>query len=411
MGLIQSYKEWRKYEKRALTMEEVLLQVGVGVDSVTKEQALNIPSVAGCVNIISDTVAMLPIYLYKEVDGKVSIVNNDDRTKLLNDDTKDTLDSFQFKKQMIEDYLLNGNSYAYINKDRNNVKSIHYVDSTNVFINKNTDPIFKKYDVLVNGTTYRDYEFLKLIRKSKNGSTGRGIISENNDMLTVAYLTLKYEKLLLRTGGNKKGFLKSAKRLSEEGLTALKNAWNGLYKDNSESMIVLNDGVEFQEASSTAVENQMNENKRTNSVEICKLFSMPSVMLEGAITEDVYNNFIKICIAPILKALETTLNKDLLLDSEKGQYYFAIDTRDLMKGDMEKRYKAYEIGLKNGFIQWDDIRYWEDLEPYGLDFIKLGLQDVLFNPKTKEIYTPNTNKTSNVGNLDSPEGGDEQIEN
>lgn len=34
----------------------------------------------------------------------------------------------------------------------------------------------------------------------------------------------------------------------------------------------------------------------------------------------------------------------------------------------------------------------EDLEPLGLNFIKLGLQDVLFNPQTKEVYTLNTNK-------------------
>ena len=40
--------------------------------------------------------------------------------------------------------------------------------------------------------------------------------------------------------------------------------------------------------------------------------------------------------------------------------------------------------------------YLEDLEPLGLNFIKLGLQDVLFNPETKQIYTPNTNQTSTI---------------
>ena len=44
-------------------------------------------------------------------------------------------------------------------------------------------------------------------------------------------------------------------------------------------------------------------------------------------------------------------------------------------------------------MQIDEIRYMEDLEPLGLNFIKLGLQDVLFNPETKEVYTPNTGQT------------------
>ena len=70
-----------------------------------------------------------------------------------------------------------------------------------------------------------------------------------------------------------------------------------------------------------------------------------------------------------------------------------------MKGDIEKRFKAYEIGVKNGFLQIDEVRYMEDLGALNLEFIKLGLADVLYNPKTKEVYTPNTNKTVNVDHV------------
>lgn len=395
MGLIQKWKEFREYNQRAQTLEEVLLQAGIGVDLVTKEQALNIPSVAGCVDLITNTVAMIPINMYKAVDGEVSVID-DNRVKLLNDDTKDTLDGFQFKKQLTEDYLLNGAGYAYINKHKNSVRSLNYVDNACVSINKNVDPIFKDYDILVNGTEYKPFEFIKLTRKTKDGATGKGIVAENNDILTVAYLTLKYEKVLLKTGGNKKGFLKAQKKLNEESLTALKTAWNNLYKDNTENVVVLNDGLEFKEASSTSVEMQLNENKRTNSAEICKLFNVPVGILEGNASENEYNNFMKICILPILKAIETALNKDLLLESEKDSFYFAFDTKELLKGNILQRFQAYEIAIRNGFMQWDEVRYIEDLEPYGLDFIKLGLQDVLYNPKTKQIYTPNTDKTSSM---------------
>jgi HK97 family phage portal protein len=390
------WKEYRAYEKRASEFEDLLLQAGVTTDTVTKQQALNIPSVAGCIEIISNTVAMIPIKLYQEIDGKVTEVV-DNRVNLLNDDTKDTLDAYQFKKQLIEDYLLQGVGYAYINKQRNNVKSLHYVESINVSINKNVDPIFKSYEILVHGKTYRPFEFVKLTRKTVDGASGKGIIHENNDMLSVAYLTLKYEKILLKTGGNKKGFLKAQKKLGAEALTALKTAWNNLYKDNTDNVVVLNDGMDFQEASSTSVEMQMNENKITNASEICKLFNVPTRILDGMASENEYHNFIKICILPILTAFETAINKDLLLESEKGSFYFAFDTKELLKGNMLQRYLAYELAIKNGFLQCDEIRFIENLEPYGLDFIKLGLQDVLYNIKTKEIYTPNTNQTTLMG--------------
>lgn len=409
MGLWKQWKEFRQFQAQESTsLDELLLSAGIITGNLTKEQALNIPSVGACIEIISNTVASLPIQLFKANDGKVMEIEEDVRVDLLNDDTKDTLDSFQFKKALVEDYLLEGAGYAYINRQRNKIKSLHYVENTNVSIQKNVDPIFKDYNILVNGSFYRDFEFLKITRKTKDGIAGKGIIEENNKMLSVVYNSLVFEELLVKTGGNKKGFLKAQSRLTKEAILELKEAWNNLYRNNTENVVVLNNGIEFQEASNTSVEMQLNENKKTNSTEICKLFVVPQSILDGTANGEVYNNWIKVCILPILTAIQTALNKDLLLPSEKGSFYFAFDTKELLKGDIEKRFKAYEIASKNGFMQIDEIRYKEDLAPLGLDFIKLGLQDVLYDPVLKTIYTPNTNKTADMKNPnDLLEGGDE----
>lgn len=395
---------WRKKEER-MSLEEVLLQAGILKDTITKKEALNIPSVSACVEMISNTVSILPIKLYKESNGKVEEVI-DERVALLNDDTKDTLDGFQFKKAIVEDYLLNGAGYAYIERERNKIKGLYYVDNKSLGISINSDSIFKSYDILVDGVTYKDYEFLKVIRKTKDGITGKGIIRENDLALATAYNSLVFENVLVKTGGNKKGFLKAQGKLTKEAITELKSAWDNMYKNNTENVIILNNGLDFQEASNTSVEMQLNENKKTNFTSICTIFNVAPSLLEGKATDIEYNNFIKIAILPILKAIETALNKDLLLPSEKGSFYFAFDTKDLLKGDIEKRFKAYEIATRNGIMQVDEVRYMEDLEPLGLEFIKLGLQDVLYNPKTKEIYTPNTNKSVNIDNpSDNLKGG------
>lgn len=396
---------WRKKEER-MSLEEVLLQAGVLKDTIAKKEALNIPSVSACVEMISNTVAVLPIKLYKESNGKVEEVI-DERVALLNDDTKDTLDGFQFKKAIVEDYLLNGAGYAYIERERNKIKGLYYVDNRSLSISINSNSIFKSYDILVDGVTYKDYEFLKVTRKTKDGITGKGIIKENDLALAAAYNSLVFENILVKTGGNKKGFLKSQGKLTKESIAELKSAWDNMYKNNTENVIVLNNGLDFLEASNTSVEMQLNENKKTNFASICTIFNVAPSLLEGKATDIEYNNFIKIAILPILKAIETSLNKDLLLPSEKGSFYFAFDTKDLLKGDIEKRFKAYEIATRNGIMQVDEVRYMEDLEPLGLEFIKLGLQDVLYNPKTKEIYTPNTNKSVNIDNpSDDLKGGE-----
>ena len=316
---------------------------------------------------------------------------------LLNDDTGDTLDGFQFKKALVEDYLIHGGGYAFINRRLNNAQSLHYIDNPYIAINKNVDPIYKKADFMVNGESYSDYQFIKLLRKTKDGVTGKGVLKENNKMLSVAYNQMVYEEVLVKTGGNKKGFLKSQGRLSKEAMDELKAGWKDLYANSTENVLVLNNGLEFQEASQTSVELQLNEHKQSNSDETCKLFLVPPRILTGEADEEEYNNWVKICILPILSAFESALNKDFLLPSEKEDHFFAFDTTDLTKGDVEKRFKAYEIGVKNGILQIDEARYKENLPPLGLKFLKLGLQDVLYFADSEEIYTPNTNKLAKMG--------------
>ena len=96
---------------------------------------------------------------------------------------------------------------------------------------------------------FRDFQFVKLLRKTRDGFTGKGVLKENNTMLSVAYNQMVYEEIFVKTGGNKKGFLKATGRLSPEALAELKKGWKDLYANNLENVLVLNNGLEFQEAS------------------------------------------------------------------------------------------------------------------------------------------------------------------
>lgn len=399
---------WKK-EERADTIEEpkiddMLLKALLSDTIITKEQALNIPSVKSCINFIADTVATLPIKLYKDNNGKTEELKYDKRVKLLNDETGDTLDAFQFWRAVMSDYFLGKGGYIYINRYLNNVVSLHYVDESYVSIIKNVDPIFKTYKILVNGKEYWSHEFIKILRNTKDGARGTSITEENNLILSVAYNSMIFEETLVKKGGNKKGFVKSARKLTQEAIDKLKEAWRKLYSNNSDNIVILNDGLEFQEASNTSVEMQLNENKETNSAEICKLFNIPKNIINGTATAKEYTNAFKMGVMPVLKAIECALNRELLLESEKGSFYFAFDTKELLKGDTKERFEAYKIAIEANFMSVDEVRYMEDLPALGIDWIKLGLDSVLYNPKTKEIYTPNTNMAQNMEDL---KGGEE----
>lgn len=373
------------------SIDDPLLRALIEDMTIDRASALELPVVSSSVDLICNTFAMIPFKLYKEEmkDGKrvTKEVDDDDRVRLINDDTTDKLDGFQFKKAICEDYLLGKGGYAYIKKIGNNFKGLFYVEDKNITINKNADPIFKNFDISVNGNTYKDYQFIKLLRNTKDGASGVGLTNEISRALKTAYKRLLYDYDLAVTGGSRKGFIKSQKHLDEKGIKALKDAWEKYYNGNANT-VILNDGMEFQEASNTSKENEINEKNITFNTEIKDIFHIGNS----------YDDFIKNSIMPIATAFATALNRDFLLEKEKKSYYFAPDTKELVKGSLKERYDAYKIAIETGFKTRNEVRYMEDDDAIdGLDMINLGLGDVLLNPKTGEIYTPNTNKLVKMG--------------
>lgn len=404
----------RKVENRTETSgenaDDILLAALMGQSTVSREKALAIPSVTGTINLIANTISSLPIRLYQKVDEEIVEIKGDRRIRLLNDDTGDTLTAPQFWKAVIEDmFFARNGAYIYINKNKNEVQSIHYIESRNISIVHNTDSIFKDFDIYVDGQKYYRHDFLKLFRKTRNGYENISIIKENSLMLSVMYNTLYFEDKTVRKGGVKKGFLKSKTKLSQGSMDLLKEAWNKMYSNENESAMVLNDGLDFQETSSTAVELQLNENKNTNSIEATMIFNVANNMLRGNASVNDKKNFITNCIVPILCEIESSLDRDFLLEKEKEDgYYWAFDTRELTRGDIKERYEAYQIGMKSHFLQPDEIRKLEDLKPIGIDFIELGLDTVMYNPDTREVYTPNTNQTVSIDDLKIQQGKEEK---
>lgn len=381
-------------------MDDVLLGALLSGETIDADTARAIPALYAGVSFISNIISMLPVKLYSEADGRTKPID-DYRVGLLNDDPGDLLNGMQLKAALVEDYLLHGSGYAYVNWSGNRIKSIHYVRSEAVCVLKNNDPIFKTATYRVQERNIDDFRMIRVLKATRDGVTGSGIIDSCNAVLKVAYDLLKYEKVLAKTGGNKKGFLKSKAKLTEPAMAAVKAAWAKLWNSPECTAMVLNDGMDFVEASSTSVEQQLNERKRDNYSEISKLLNLPPSVLDGTAPEQVWRQTVTASIMPIIVALETAYNRALLLEREKSKMYFAIDTDELIRGDMKTRFEAYAVAANAGFMQLDEIRYKENLPALSFNFIRLGLQDVYYNPKTGEIYTPNTNKKVNLKGADS----------
>lgn len=397
-------------EITANSADDMLLRALLGGGAIDKDMALSLPAVASAVDRIANTVASIPIkfYRYESTTDRSGATKRkvveieDDRADLLNGDTGDTLDGFQLKKAIVSDYLLDKGGYAYINRRGNTVKSINYVDATYVTILQgvNNTQIFKRYKIQVDAKEYTPDNFIKVLRSTKNGVDGESLIEQVSKAIEAAYQTILLQLKLLKRGGNKKGILQSQKKLSQDALDHIKRAWNELYQsDNVDTTPVLNDGVEFKETSSSSTELQLNESKKSLNDDINAIFHIDADE----------NKTFKNAVFPILTAIETALNRDLLLPSEKNIYFFAFDTKDVVKEDRKTRFEAYQIAIKNGIMTQNECRFEENLDAVdGLDVFKGSQGETLYNPTTGEYFMPNSNSKSSIDGTGTAEPKQEE---
>lgn len=393
MGLFSFMKRENPQPVITPPVSDALLSALMNNEVITREKAMTLPAVCGAVDLITNTIASMPVKLYKHKDGKVEEQDSDVRVKMLNGDTGDTLDSYQMKKAMVEDYLMGKGGYMYIERFRNEVISLRYVEEIYITILKNFKPIYKDFVILVMGEQYKPYDFVKLLRNTKDGASGVGLTVEVSKALETAYDTLVYQLGQVKSGGNRRGFLQSQRKLGQDEIDVLKEAWKRMYSDKAENVVVLNNGLEFKEASNTAVDMQLDQNKQTLQKEINNIFHIHP--------DDFWLTF-KEAIYPIVKAFETALNRDLLLEKEKKHYFFEFDVKEIVKANLSERYEAYKLAKETGFMTLNEIRRAENMEYVeGLDVINVGLGAVLYDTNKHIYYTPNTDTIGNVGDADT----------
>lgn len=381
---------WFKKEQR--NDNEVLADVAEGLiqssSTVTRQQAMSIPVVAKSVAWIAGAIAALPIKMYRKTDSGYQEVYDDYRLPLLNDYSGNGMIANDLKRQILVDLLLDGNGYAYISKKGNKITKLSYIPTCRLTYTESIDTIDKVVNVWVDGRQVQDYNVFRLVNNSKNGISGVGFVSDCQDLLSTVLSSLQYENSSI-SSGVRRGFLKSKSKLDQEKMTELRRAWRKLTTPNQSDVLVLNAGIEFEDASSTATESQLSQNKVINMHQILAYFGLPTNFFEG-VNSDAYLTAVRIAILPIVKQLTNAFNNYMLLESEKSNMKFEIDTSDLVRINANERFDAYQKGLSSGILTIDEVRRMENLPVLDMQYLKLGLGDVLYNISDGKIFVPNT---------------------
>lgn len=400
------------------------------ITEVNETTVLSIPTASACVDLISGSIAQLPVYLYKEnaTTGEVEKLLDDRRSFLLNNEPNEHLSGYDFKKQIVKDYLVHGRTHTFIDRTGNDVENLYPLPVENIEVKKfikgkgfnyTTDVIYKVKHQDADSSieeVYKSYELLSILRNTKDGVRGQGIIEQGRTTFELALNESEYTANILDKGALPLGILETDARLSDITAKRLRESWETIYSGvkNSGKTVILEEGLKYKPLSLSPNDLGLNEGRQISNEEICKLFNVPISLVASekgyGNTEQDGLHFMKYCISPIIACIESQLDRSLLLEDEKMQgYYFRFDLSELMRTTEKERYEAVKIGMEIGALSINESRAKLDMPPLEKDYIMMNLGNVFYDVESGDFIVPNTGQNIDSGE-DEPKKQDKTNE-
>jgi HK97 family phage portal protein len=383
MGILQRFFGSVSHGKQALERRNLTswdLMRGLGVEtesgsSVSPWLAENLSSVFACVQIISETVATLPLIVYRLAgDGKFPEPSHP-VARLFSREPNALQTPIEFLEMMTAHVLLRGNSYAQIVFDSRGAPAelipLH-PDTVSVLRIPNTRRVV--YDVAgPDGGTRRLVadEVLHLKDRSDDGFIGKSRLHRARETFGTAISTERFAANTYRNGATLSGVLSHPENVGDTALQNIKSSFvqNLAGVEKAKAVMVLEEGLKWQSISVSPEDAQMLESRRFSVEQIARMYRVPPPVL-GDLSNGSYSNVTELgiwfhthCIAPWLCKWEKTIERALFSDEGRRSHEVEFDADVLLRGDPLKRFQCFRIGREVGLYSANDLRKFENLNP------------------------------------------------
>jgi HK97 family phage portal protein len=355
------------------TVEQLL-----GIDSkeaITVEAAEAIATMFSCNRVICETVGSMPCHLYQRIgDGKKQRADKHPLYRIIRRRPNSHQTPIEFFEYMQRSLGLRGNAYAKIVRRGNaQVESLEplHPDSVKVLVSDDglNSVSYEYMNPKRQKVVYDSSEILHLKICSDDGFRGRSIIDISSQVFRTANATETYTEKLFTNTARPSGILKMSQAgLKKDQIDRLKKDWNDAYsgQNNIGKTVILEAGMDWQALGLTNEQLQLIEQQKFSSTEICRLWRMPPHLV-GDLEKATFSNieqqaleFMTFTMVPWMVRWEQALMK-LLKESEEETFYFEFQPANFLRGDLQSRYNAYNVGRNGGWLSVNEIRDLENM--------------------------------------------------
>ncbi len=344
--------------------------------SVSEKSSLQCLAVFACVRLLTETIASLPLFIYRRLEGGGK--ERDPKHPLfaiLHDSPNPLMTSMAYREALVGHIELWGNHYSYI--ERNNggrVVGLWPLRPDHMADIKRVDTYRLEYLYRLPSGEPRilsQAEVLHIRGLSHDGIIGYSPIQQAREAIGLAQAGEEYGARFFGNNSRPDGVLEAPGKIGDP--KRLKELWEEAHRglENAHRVAVLEEGVKWAAIGIPPKDAQFLELRAFQLNEIARLFRIPPHMVGdtekstswGTGLEQQSIGFVTYSLVPRLVRIEQQLHKDLLTPAEAQIWFVEHLVAGLLRGDLESRYRAYQIARQNGWLNADEIREIENMNP------------------------------------------------
>ena len=337
--------------------------VSAKVERILSDQTLQsrsmpmlLSTVYRCVDLISDSVAILPFETYMiDAQGFKKPHWGHPVYNLLDLEPNENMTRFIFFKTIMSSVLLTGNGYAYIERDTQGTPlQLIYIPSGQIGIEwvRDAEGINRKryrvsgLDDLVARKVpglVEPRDMIHILNFSYDGHIGVSTLTHARQTLGIATDSEAHASGFFKAGGNMAGILTvEGTRLSEEQRAQIYKKWEeraNPVTGKPNGIVVLEQHQKYQPISISPKDSQLLESRQFNVVDICRFFSVSPVKAfdlsksSYSTVEATNLEFLTDTVAAVITKIELEVNRKLFLPSDWRKIRAEFNTSALLRAD------------------------------------------------------------------------------
>jgi len=348
--------------------------------NVTERTAMQMTAVYACVRILAESIAGLPLHVYRyKGQGKEKAIDHP-LYVLLHDEPNPEMTSFVFRETLMCHLLLWGNGYAQVIRNgKGEVTALYPLLPSRMTVDRDErGQLFYRYqrgsdEKSASGKKAKTEtvillpsDVLHIPGLGFDGLVGYSPIAMSKNAIGLAIAAEEYGSKFFANGAAPAGVLETPTLIKD--ISKLRDSWNEVYggSRNAGKIAILEQGVTFKPISMSPQDSQLLETRKYQLDEIARIFRIPPHMI-GDLEKSSFNNieqealeFVKYTLGPWVCRWEQSLSRALLNPTEKSQMFIRFNVDGLLRGDYKSRMEGYAIGRQNGWMSANDIRELEN---------------------------------------------------